>query len=209
MKFQLKLLLVHYRLLIYKEALLSEGGKKTKKKTKTCSRNIFKLPFPAPKTFTLVEISSAANYHKETNSNWNVMGHFKNQLPIPNTHQFTSQHPPPGAHTTLVCPTSSLRPLAPQGRRPLACAAGPVLLLLGRGIPQTPGREPGGRSRGGRQGWAVNCTSKQKEAGRRPRGWVRAATSAGPRLGMRWAHGHSALANSFSPGGLASTATCL
>lgn len=64
-------------------------------------------------------------------------------------------------------PARDLGCLAAQGRRPLACTAGPVL-LLGRGVPQAPGREPGGRSRGGGQGWAVNCTSKQKEAGRRP-----------------------------------------
>lgn len=48
------------------------------------------------------------------------MGHFKNQLPTPNTHQFTSQHPPPGAHTPLVCPTSSPRPGLPRSTRPPA-----------------------------------------------------------------------------------------
>lgn len=121
------------------------------------------------------------------------MGHFKNQLRIPNTHQFTSQHPPPGTHTrhlSVQLPAQDLRSPAAQGRRPLACAAGPVLLLLlGRGIPQTPGREPGGRSRGGGQGWAVNLHLRTK-GGRAPAARVgpscyRRRPSAGDALGPR------------------------
>lgn len=48
------------------------------------------------------------------------MGYFQTQLPIPNTHQFTSLHPPLGAHTPLVCPTSSPRPESPRSTRPAA-----------------------------------------------------------------------------------------
>lgn len=186
-----------------------------KEKNKHTQETFSNCLSPAPKTFTiwftLVEISSAANYHKETNSNWNVMGHFKNQLPIPNTHDTRS---PLNAHATLVCPTSSRRLASPRRTGPPAtCPCGwaspPPPPPPGARDPANPRARARRAEPGGRQGWAVNCTSKQKEAGRRPRGWVRAATSAGPRLGMRWAHGHSAHSNSLSPGGLASTATCL
>lgn len=121
---------------------------------------------------------------------------------------------PLNAHATLVCPTSSRRLASPRRTGPPAtCPCGwaspPPPPPPGARDPANPRARARRAEPGGRQGWAVNCTSKQKEAGRRPRGWVRAATSAGPRLGMRWAHGHSAHSNSFSPGGLASTATCL
>lgn len=64
------------------------------------------------------------------NSNWTVMGHFKYQLPIPNTHQFT--HLSPEAHTPLVqlpSPRPATPPLTAQGRWPLPCPEGQVLLL--------------------------------------------------------------------------------
>lgn len=142
------------------------------------------------------------------------MGHFKNQLPTPNTHQFTSQHPPPGAHTPLVCPTSSPRPGLPRSTRP------PATCLHGWASPPPGARGPASpRARAGRAeprrraglGGELHLQTKggrPPAAGRRPRGWVGAATGTGPRLGMRRAPGHSAHSNSFSPSGLASTATC-
>lgn len=138
------------------------------------------------------------------------MGHFKYQLPIPNTHQFT--HLSPEAHTPLV-QLPSPRPASSPPPSQLK-AAGQLATSLPGGASPPPGAagyrklQGKGWAGGAGQGWAVNCTSKQKEAGRRPCGWVPAA-AASPRLGMHWAHRHSARSNSFGPSGPASTATCL
>lgn len=131
--FQIKRLLLHYMLLIFKQALLSQG------KHKHTQQIIVKLSFRFPQMFLilflLIKISNAANYH-------NIKKQFQpdcnGTLQIPTPHSY---HSP--VHTSIsrsphtTCPTSSLRPaslLTAQGRWPLPCwplpcPEGPVLLL--------------------------------------------------------------------------------
>lgn len=107
------------------------------------------------------------------------MGHFKYQLPIPNTHQFT--HLSPEAHTPLVqLPARELRPppLTAQGRWSLPCPEGPVLLLGPLG-PKTPGQGLGRPSQAGLGGEL----HLQTKGGRAQAVWVGPGCSTGPSAG--------------------------
>lgn len=112
------------------------------------------------------------------NSNRTVMGHFKYQLPIPNTHQFT--HLSPEAHTPLVqLPARELRPrsqLKTAGHFP---ARKSQSSCWGRWVPQTPGqglRRPSQAGLGGEM-------HLQTKGGRAQAVWVGPGCSTRPSAG--------------------------
>lgn len=115
------------------------------------------------------------------NSNRTVMGHFKYQLPIPNTHQFT--HLSPEAHTSLVqLPARELRPpLTAQGHWSLPCPEGPVLLLGPLGPANS--RSRAGQAEPGRAGrWIAPPNKRRPGAGR-----VGGSRLQHPAVGWGWA----------------------
>lgn len=113
------------------------------------------------------------------NSNWTVMGRFKYQLPIPNTHQFT--HLSPEAHTPLV-QLPSPRPASPPSQLKAAGhfpARRGKASSWGRWVPQTRGQGLGGRSRAGLGGEL----HLQTKGGRAPAVWVGPGCSSRPSAG--------------------------
>lgn len=86
-------------------------------------------------------------------------------------------------------PARDLGCLAAQGCRPLACTAGPVLLLLGRGVPASP-RARAGRAEPRRQAGLGGELHLQTKGGRAPaarvgRGCYRHRPSTGDAPGPR------------------------